>query len=112
MAQSYNLHDVYAIQFAQVMSGLLARPDFPASTLTLAEFLDIVEPIAKGATRRLANTVGDMSTAVPPTTDYDAGWTGSSNLFEPPAAQAAPAPYVPPTSVSTPSGERVPYEQE
>lgn len=112
MAQSYNLHDVYAIQFGQAMSGLLARDDFPASTLTISEFMDIVAPIALAATRRIANTVGDMSTAVPPTTDYDSGWTGSSNLFEPPAEQPSPQQYRPPTTVLTPSGERNPYEPE
>lgn len=109
MAQSYNLGDVYAIQFGQIMSGLLSRNDFPASRMSLSEILDAVEPLALAATRRIADTVGDMSTAVPPVTDYDAGYNLGSSLYVVPQDAAPPAPYIRPTTVLTPGGDRIAY---
>ena len=107
MAQSYNLYDVYATCYGQILGGLLARADFPASSMTLQQINDVVEPMALSAVRRIAVRVGDMSTLAPPVTDFDAGWTGTDNLFNPPAAQAPPAEYVAPNAVRTPSGSYV-----
>jgi len=109
MAQSYNLGDVYAIQFGQILSGLLSRNDFPANRMALQELLDAVEPIAIAATRRIADKVGDMSTAVPPVTDYDSGFDLGAGLFEIPQDSAPPPPYIRPTTVTTPGGSRIPY---
>lgn len=107
MAQSYNLNDVYAIQFANVACGLLSRADFPASRMSLGQFLDVVQPVALAMTRRIADTVGDMSTAVPPVTDFDTGYMPSSAIFVIPQDQAPPPKYVPPTTVLTPGGARI-----
>ena len=111
-AQSYNLNDVYAIQFGQISSGLLANPNFPASRLTVAQFLDIVEPLALAATRRIADTTSDMSTLTPTVATFNTGWSNGATLYSPPQEQAPSRPYVPPTTVQTPGGERVPYTPE
>ncbi len=109
-AQSYNLNDVYAIQFGQIANGLLSNPGFDASRLTVGQFLDIVEPIALAATRRIANTTGDMSTLTPAVTVYNSGWTSGANVYSPPPQQAPARPYVPRNTVQTPSGQYTDYD--
>ena len=111
-AQSYNLNDVYAIQFAHIAGGLLANPRFEASGVTIAQFLDIVEPLALAATRRIADTTSDMSTLTPTVATYNTGWSNGQQLYNPPPDQLPARPYVPRTTVTTPSGERVPYTPE
>jgi hypothetical protein len=104
-AQSYNLNDVYAIQFGQIANGLLSNPGFDASRLTIAQFLDIVEPLALAATRRIANTASDMSTLTPTVATFNTGWSGGNSIYTPPPTQAPARPYVRRNTVQTPSGQ-------
>lgn len=106
--QNQNLADTYCQQLAAVMTGLLARADFPADRLTIQQFLDIAGPIALAATRRLATTVTDLSVVTPPVTDFNGGYSLSSIMFTA-TQQAPPSPtYVPPNVVQTPGGNYVP----
>lgn len=105
--QNQNLNDTYAQQFAAVMTGLLARADYPADSVTLEQFLGTASKIALAATRRIAVTATDFSTVTPAVTLYDSGYSLSSNLFVPPV-EAPPAPrFVPPKAVRTPAGDYV-----
>lgn len=110
--QNGNLNDAYVQLFGQIANGLLCRADFPASRLNLGQFLDIVEPIAIAATRRVAVVVGDMSTVTPAETDFDTGYTLGSVMYSTSQDVAPNAPYVRPTTVITPGGERVPFIPE
>lgn len=112
MAQSYNLNDVYAIQFGQAMAGILSNPAFPISRISIQQLLDTVEPIAIAATRRIADLTGDMSTAVPPVTNFDTGFTASSAIYDVPQDSAPPPPYVRPTTVLTPGGSRIVFQDQ
>lgn len=108
--QGGNLNDVYGQMFGQIAGGLLARADFPADQYTIQQFLDTVAPIALAATRRVAVTVGDMSTVTPPESTYDSGYSLGSPLYLSAQAAVPPPPYVPPTTVMTPLGDRVEYK--
>lgn len=110
--QGGNLNDLYGHLFGQIAGGLLARADFPADQYTLKQFLDVVQPIALAATRRVAVTVGDMSTVTPPVTGFDSGYSLGAQLYEGAQDTIPPPPYVAPTTVQTPSGNRVPYVPE
>lgn len=108
--QGGNLNDAYVHIFGQIAGGLLARADFPADQYSIQQFLDVVQPLALAATRRVAVTVGDMSTVTPAVTVYDSGYSLGSPLFTSAEDAIPPPPYVPPTTVQTPSGTRVPYQ--
>jgi hypothetical protein len=108
--QNQNLNDTYAQQFAAVMSGLLARADFPADQMSLDDFLALVAKIALAATRRISRTATDFSTVTPAVTVYDAGYTLSAKLFTPPTTEPPQPRFVPPKAVSTPSGNYVESE--
>jgi hypothetical protein len=105
--QNQNLNDTFAQQYAAVASGLLARADFPADTVTVEEFCAICNQIALASTRRIARTVSDMSTVTPTVATFDTGYTLSAKLFTPPAEAPPPARFVPPKTVVTPSGKYV-----
>lgn len=107
--QGGNLNDAYVQIFGQVLNGLLQRADFPAGRVTIQQLLDTVEPIALAATRRAADTVGDMSTVTPAVADFDLGFVLGSALYSTPQDTAPPPPYVAPTTVQTPGGSRVPF---
>jgi hypothetical protein len=108
--QNQNLNDTFAQQYAAVATGLLARADFPADSVSVEEFCAICNQIALASTRRIARTVTDMSTVTPAVTVYDSGYTLSAKLFTPPAEAPPPARFVPPKAVTTPSGR--PVEEE
>ena len=105
--QNQNLNDTFAQQYAAVATGLLARADFPADSVTVEEFCAICNQIALASTRRIARTVSDMSTVTPAVTVYDTGYTLSAKLFTPPAEAPPAARFTPPSVVRTPSGQYV-----
>lgn len=100
MANSYNLNDAAVIIMANILGGFLADPNFNGDRTNINDTVNFAYKLTLAAVYKLSGVVGDMSVAVPPASNFAAGWDGTGKVYTPPPTAPPPPTFVEPSVVT------------